>query len=81
MVDHRTETRKVKEALTQAGIKCRVSHGTGTASPWLHITIQEQEHPTATRALEGKVIKIAQSVTGRRGQSDGRINVHSRNLE
>ena len=78
MVERRTETKMVKDALAAAGIKAKVRHGTGTARGWLHITIPEQEHHTATNALMGQAVMIAKKVTGRHGKYDGCINVNFR---
>ena len=74
---HRTETKAVKTALTKAGYRnVRVGHGSGTAWEWLDIHCspkpdQSSEHKRAA------VIRIAKQVTGRHGDYDGRINVHS----
>ena len=74
MVDRKTETKMVKDALAAAGIMAKVRHGTGTACGWLHIQIPTQRTPVETDALGGKAIRIAQETTGRHGVYDGRIN-------
>jgi len=62
------ETRAVKAALTAAGIQFRrVFHGTGTACTWLKIAGIDWDQ-------RDRVIRIAQEVTGRTGEYDGRIN-------
>ncbi len=37
--NHKEETKAVKKALADAGIKAKVTHGRGTAWGWLHINI------------------------------------------
>lgn len=62
------ETRAVRAALKAEGIKFRrVFHGTGTACTWLKITGIDWNQ-------RERVIAIAQRVTGRSGEYDGRIN-------
>lgn len=73
MMDRKAETRAVKQALKDAGIACRVRHGTGTAWGWLDIHMGEVPY---SRELSHKVKQIAQDITGRRGTYDGNINVH-----
>lgn len=36
---HQAETRAVKKALAEAGIKAKVSHGSGTSWAWLEINL------------------------------------------
>lgn len=69
---HKEETKAVKAALKAAGINARVGHGKGTAWAWLKINVGE-----GNGFLRPRVIKIAQAVTGRSGEHDGRINVYS----
>lgn len=69
------ETKTVKRALIQAGYAgVRVGHGTGTARGWLHIKCDERPNRDFQSKL-GDVERIAQQVTGRRGDYGGRINV------
>ncbi len=69
------ETKAVKQALAKAGIVARVGHGTGTAAWWLHI-IPQYTTGEDWRELTNRCIRIAQAVTGRRGDYDGQINVY-----
>lgn len=72
---HREETKAVKDALKKAGFtNVRVGHGTGTAWGWLHIHCSPKPGQTYQRT-DREVIRIAQAVTGRRGDYDGNINV------
>ena len=71
-MERREESKAVKAALARAGIKARVGHGRGTAWSWLEITLPA----TSGRAQHDKVLYIAQTVTGRHGEYDGRINVY-----
>jgi hypothetical protein len=86
--DHKSETRAVKEALRKAGIEAEVGHGRGTAWGWLEINIGdprmrnglkpppfEYQYSEEEQALHNKVLKIAQEVTGRHGDYDGRISL------
>ena len=72
---HRAESAAVKKALIEAGYtSVRVGHGSGTAWGWLKIhadPLPEQTWQEKDRAI----VQIAQRVTGRHGDYDGRINV------
>lgn len=83
---HKEETKAVKKALADAGIKARVTHGRGTAWGWLHINIGSPkerngikpvqfgyEYTEEELSLHRKVLKIAQDTTGRHGEYDGEI--------
>ena len=71
-MERRQETTIVKQALRRAGIPFRgVKHDTGTAWGWLKIKLA----PGTPRAEQDRAIRIAQAVTGRRGDYDGRIIV------
>ncbi len=85
---HKEETKAVKKALADAGIKAKVSHGRGTAWGWLHINLgdpktrdglkKEEFGDTYTEKeleLHRKVLRIAQETTGRRGEYDGEIMI------
>ena len=70
-----TETKTVKAALIRAGYTgVQVGHGTGTAWDWLHIKCNERERQNWQEKYSD-IEKIAQQVTGRRGDYGGRINV------
>ncbi len=86
--DHKSETRAVKDALKKAGIEAEVKHGTGTAWGWLDINIGDPrkrsglkpapfgyQYTDEEQALQKKALKIAQEITGRHGDYDGRISV------
>lgn len=73
-MNRKEETKIVKDALKKVGIEAKVKHGTGTAYGWLKIYI-----PNRSQEKCAEVISIAQAVTGRTGDYDGRINVHSIN--
>lgn len=83
---HKEETKAVKNALANAGIKARVTHGRGTAWGWLHINIGDPKQRNGLKQepfgrqyteeeleLHKKVMKIAQDTTGRHGEYDGEI--------
>lgn len=65
----RQETKMVKAALYDAGIKARVGHGSGTSWGWLYITVDR------SLMLKNEIVEIAQRVTGRKGDYDGDISV------
>jgi len=87
----RKEQAEVKRALAAAGIRAKVSHGRGTAWGWLHIDVLntlpahnhsendncpwECPHQVAYRQMNDKVVQIAQRVTKRHGDYDGRISI------
>lgn len=88
---HKEETKAVKKALADAGIKASVTHGTGTAWGWLHINIGDPRSRDGLVAeefgsrysdkeveLHKKVMKIVQGVTGRHGEYDGEIIINAR---
>jgi len=85
---HKEETKAVKKALADAGIKASVTHGKGTAWGWLHIDLGDPRkrdglkmddyghgyiYTEEERELHKKVLKIVQETTGRRGEYDGEI--------
>lgn len=85
---HKEETKIVKKALADAGIKARVTHGRGTAWGWLHINIGDpkqrnglektefgHQYTEEELALHKKVLKIAKDATGRHGEYDGEIMI------
>ena len=75
--NHKAETKATKDALRKAGIKARVSHGTGTAWGWLNIyPISYPPTLNDWQTRQRAIITIAQRVTGRRGDYDGEILVH-----
>lgn len=84
--NHKEETKAVKKALTDAGIKAKVSHDRGTAWSWLRINIGDPKERNGLKpepfgyqyteeevALHSKVLKIVQDITGRHGEYDGEI--------
>lgn len=87
---HKEETKAVKKALADAGIKASVTHGTGTAWGWLHINIGDPRKRDGVTAdefgyryteteceLHKKVMKIVKDVTGRHGDYDGEIIINA----
>jgi hypothetical protein len=72
-MDRKLETKAVNAALMKAGIIANVKHGTGSAWGWLKVHVTSAPAETTNQ----KVIKIVQTVTGRHGDYDGCINVHS----
>ena len=69
------ETKTVKTALTKAGYTgVKVRHGTGTAWGWLSIKCNEKLNQS-WQDKNTDVERIAQQVTGRRGDYGGRINI------
>ena len=89
--NHREETKAVKKALLDAGIKANVTHGTGTAWGWLHINIGDPKQRNGLKeeefgrqyteeelALHKKVLEIAQKTTGRHGDYDGEIIINAK---
>ena len=73
---HREETKAVKDALIQAGFtNVRVGHGTGTAWGWLKVHC-DPKPGQSFQDKRGETTQIAKSVTGRRGDYDGEINVY-----
>ena len=77
-MNRRQETMAVKAALLKAGLPVRrVKHGTGTAWGWLDIYFEHQDYdPVTYRAHYRQAVSIAQQVTGRHGEYNGKINVH-----
>ena len=72
-MERHEETRVVKAALKEAGLPVRrVSHGSGTGCGWLKITLVAPV--SAAKEIE-QALRIAQLVTGRCGDYDGRIQV------
>ena len=82
--NHKEETKAVKKALADAGIKAKVTHGRGTAWGWLHINIGSPKERNGLKPepfdyqyteleLHRMVLKIAQETTGRHGEYDGEI--------
>ncbi len=89
---HKEETKAVKKALADVGIKASVTHGTGTAWGWLHINLGDPSErgglikdesgnrirfSDAEIELHKKVLKLVQEVTGRHGEYDGEIIVNA----
>lgn len=89
-MDRRDETRIVKKALKQEGIKAKVSHGNGTGYGWIEVNLGDpverngiEKHPngwstrytTTEMGLHEKVIKLVQDVTGRHGKYNGNISL------
>ncbi len=71
--ERKAETRNVKAAVIKAGYQnVRVGHGTGTAFGWLHIRADRKSGLTYEET-NLDLIHIAQAVTGRSGDYDGRI--------
>jgi len=69
------ETKAVKVALIEAGYtNVKVGHGTGTAWGWLHISCDEKPGQD-WRSKCTDVERIAQQVSGRRGDYGGRISI------
>ena len=67
---HQEETKAVKAALAEAGIKAKVGHGSGTAWAWLEINLG-----SGNWGLHDRAVQIAQSVTGRHGDYNGQISI------
>jgi hypothetical protein len=74
--------------LKKAGIEAEVGHGRGTTWGWLEINVGdprmrrglkpppfEYQYTEEEQALHDKVRKIAQEVTGRHGDYDGRTSL------
>ena len=75
MTRRQEETKAVRKALADKGYKVlHVGHGTGTARCWLHIKVASQPECLRHETMQA-VIRIAEKVTGRLGDYDGRINV------
>ncbi len=87
---HKEETKAVKKALADAGIKAGVTHGKGTARGWLHINIGDprerggliidelgKRYTDEEIDLHNKILKIVQDTTGRHGEYDGEIIVNA----
>lgn len=83
-IDRKTETKIVKDALKKAGIIAKVTHGKGTAWGWMDINLgdpakrngvnpETRMYTQEEQDLQSKSLKIAQSVTGRSGEYDGKI--------
>jgi len=68
--NHQEETKAVKAALAEAGIRATVGHGTGTAWSWLEINVGP-----GNWGLRDRVLQIAKEVTGRTGDYSGEIMV------
>ena len=74
-MDRNQETKAVKQALQSAGYtEVHVGHGTGTARSWLHIKAKELIDQT-WQQKDRAIVQLAQQITGRHGDYDGRINV------
>ena len=75
--NHREETKAVKEALAERGIKAKVEHGSGTAWAWLEISPisypAELEDWTTRQTV---IHAIAREITGRHGDYQGEILVN-----
>lgn len=85
---HKEETKAVKKALADAGIKAKVTHGRGTAWGWLHINLGDPRKRDGLKKeeygfvytekeleLHKKALKIAREITGRHGEYDGEITI------
>ncbi len=74
--ERKNETKAVKAAVIKAGYQhVRVKHGTGTACGWLDIHA-DQKPGQIWQETDRDLVRIVQSVTGRHGDYDGRINAH-----
>lgn len=74
-MERKAETKAVKAALIKSGYtEVRVGHGTGTAWGWLHIKCDEKPEQS-WRDKNTDVERIAQQVSGRRGDYGGRISI------
>ena len=95
MMERRKETKAVKGALKDVGIKSRVTHGTGTAWGWIEVNIGSpaqrngyMDHPSGRgqqytpeeSELQNRVLKIVQEVTGRHGEYSGNILILSQEV-
>ena len=95
MMERRKETKAVKTALKDAGIKSRVTHGTGTAWGWIEVNIGDpaargglEPHPDGWRTkytdgevkLQAETLRIVQEVTGRHGEYHGNICILSQDV-
>ena len=95
MMDRRKETSVVKKALKNAGIKARVTHGTGTAWGWIEVNIGNPEergglepypngygrrYTDEESNLHNKTLRIVQEVTGRHGEYNGNISILSQDV-
>jgi hypothetical protein len=89
---HKEETKAVKKALADAGIKASVTHGTGTAWGWLHINLGDPKkrnglimegsghgyiYTEEEQELHKKALKIVRETTGRHGEYDGEIIINA----
>lgn len=89
-MDRKEETKIVKKALKNEGIKASVTHGKGTGWGWIEVNLGDpterngvEKHPngwstryTSTETeLHEKVIKLVQDVTGRHGEYNGNISL------
>ena len=88
-MDRRKETQTVKKALKEAGIKAKVSHGTGTGWGWIEVNVGDPKERNGIENVQGgwdrytdvemklheTVIKIVQNVTGRHGEYNGNISI------
>ena len=74
---NREEIIAIKRALRKAGIPfVSVKHGRGTTWDWLEINEGPQQRPIEEcTESRGRIIKLAQEVTGRSGDYDGKIIV------
>ena len=72
---HAEETKAVKAALLAAGYtNVKVRHSTGTARAWLNVQANLKQGQTWSDR-DTDILRIAQAITGRTGDYDGRINV------
>lgn len=87
---HIEETRAVKKALADAGIKAKVTHDKGTAWCWLHINLGDPKKRNGLKKVESgniytdeelelhrKALNIALKITGRKGDYDGEIIINA----
>ncbi len=88
-MDRRQETKIVKKALKEAGIKASVSHGKGTGGGWIEVNVGDPKerdgiekgpggrdrYTNIETELHETVIKIIQDITGRHGKYNGNISI------
>uniref|UniRef100_A0A6H1ZJD5 Uncharacterized protein n=1 Tax=viral metagenome TaxID=1070528 RepID=A0A6H1ZJD5_9ZZZZ len=90
-IDRKEETKVVKAALKNAGIPAKVGHHRGTAWGWIAINVgdpagrngvnpETRQYTQEEQAYQDKALKIAQQVTGRTGEYDGRISLSAQGV-
>lgn len=81
MLERKQETKRVKEILKYNKIPyISIKHGIGTAYCWLTIILKDerQNNKESNWEKEKEILRIIQNATERRGDYDGRINIHWR---